>query len=115
MGLDVMTELVARMGTYFKPYIPTVLPAVVDRLGKMALFFKLIYHINYTYWIFIIGKKYILHVMHYKFTRRKYIFIIYYILELLILISSQNWPKNLLIENIIKFLLHYIYININNL
>ncbi|KAL1140354.1 hypothetical protein AAG570_000286 [Ranatra chinensis] len=33
MGLDLMTELAVRMGTYFKPYIPTVLPAVVDRLG----------------------------------------------------------------------------------
>lgn len=33
MGLDLMTELVRRMEGYFKPYIPTVIPPVVDRLG----------------------------------------------------------------------------------
>ncbi|KAK9504374.1 hypothetical protein O3M35_010721 [Rhynocoris fuscipes] len=33
MGLDVMTELSKRMETYFRPYIPSVLPSVIDRLG----------------------------------------------------------------------------------
>ncbi|XP_073995349.1 CLIP-associating protein isoform X12 [Rhodnius prolixus] len=33
MGLDVMTELSKRMESYFRPYIPSVLPSVIDRLG----------------------------------------------------------------------------------
>lgn len=33
MGLDLMTELARRMEGYFKPYIPTVVPSVIDRLG----------------------------------------------------------------------------------
>ncbi|XP_014258947.1 CLIP-associating protein 1-A isoform X3 [Cimex lectularius] len=33
MGLDLMTELAKRMEHYFKPYIPTVVPSVIDRLG----------------------------------------------------------------------------------
>uniref|UniRef100_A0A0A9XK73 CLIP-associating protein 1 n=1 Tax=Lygus hesperus TaxID=30085 RepID=A0A0A9XK73_LYGHE len=33
MGLDVMTELVRRMEHFYRPYIPSVLPSVIDRLG----------------------------------------------------------------------------------
>jgi len=33
MGLDLMIELIKRMESYFKPFIPSVLPVVIDRLG----------------------------------------------------------------------------------
>ncbi|XP_067003312.1 CLIP-associating protein 1-B [Anabrus simplex] len=32
-GIDAMTYLVDRMGADFRPYIPTVLPPIIDRLG----------------------------------------------------------------------------------
>lgn len=34
MGLDVMTELVRRMERIYRPYIPSVLACVIDRLGN---------------------------------------------------------------------------------
>lgn len=32
-GIEVMTYLADRLGTDFRPYLQTVLPAVIDRLG----------------------------------------------------------------------------------
>jgi hypothetical protein len=33
-GIDAMTYLVDRMAVDFRPYISTVLPPIIDRLGK---------------------------------------------------------------------------------